>query len=307
MNDLRLFCGNSNPELASKIAEKLGVPLGKAEVGRFKDGEISVAIHESVRGADVFVVQSTHPPAENILELLIMLDALKRASADRITAVVPYFGYARQDRKARSREPISAKLMANLITTAGADRVLTMDLHAPQIQGFFDIPVDHLFSSPIFGRYFSSLPSEDLVVVSPDLGSVKMARAFAKRMGVGLVIVDKRRPHPNSSEVVNIIGDVKGKNVLLRDDMIDTGGTLVGAAQALKEAGALELYAACTHPLFSGDAMKKVQESPLKEVVVTDTIPFSEEGKVKVISVAEVFAEAIRRIHLGLSVSSLFE
>jgi len=309
MDKLRIFTGNSNRDLAERIAAKLEIPLGVAEVGRFSDGEISVKIGENVRGTDVFIIQSTHPPADNLLELLIMIDAARRASAKRITAVIPYFGYARQDRKDRPRVPITAKLVANLIVSAGANRVLTMDLHAAQIQGFFDIPVDHLFSSPTLARHFLKMEIPNLVVVSPDVGSIKMARAFAKWLGAGLALVDKRRPKPNSVEIVNVIGDVQEKNIIIRDDMIDTGGTLIQAVDALRREGALTIYAACTHPLFSGHAVERVSISELEKVIVTDTIVLPDHkrnDKIEVVSVADVFAEAIKRIHLEQSVSSLF-
>ncbi|MCK4417074.1 MAG: ribose-phosphate pyrophosphokinase, partial [Candidatus Latescibacteria bacterium] len=249
--ELKLFSGNSNRSLAEEIAQHLNVGLASADVSRFKDGEISVRINESVRGTDVFIVQSTHAPADNLLELLLMIDAARRASARRITAVIPYFGYARQDRKDQPRVPISAKLVANLITAAGTDRVLTMDLHAAQIQGFFDLPVDHLYSSPLFVDFFKGQNLSSLVIVSPDVGSIKMARAFAKSMGAGLALVDKRRPKPDAAAVETIIGEVEQKNVLIRDDMITTGGTLIEAAAALKRNGAKQIYVACTHPVLA--------------------------------------------------------
>lgn len=310
MDHLKLFSGTASRSLACKIAQTLDIALGEADVGRFNDGEISVKINENIRGKDVFIVQSTHAPAENLMELLVMLDAANRASVRRVTAVIPYFGYARQDRKDRPRVPITAKLVANLLVGAGADRVLTMDLHAPQIQGFFDIPVDHLFSSPIFSAYLGKISLDPLVVVSPDIGSIKMARASAKRLSADLAIVDKRRPRANAAEVMNIIGSVAGKNVVIRDDMIDTAGTLTEAANAVHAAGGKEIWAACTHPILSGKAVERIEASALRRILVTDTIPLSKENrsdKIEVLSVAGIFAEAIRRIHLEESVSSLFE
>jgi ribose-phosphate pyrophosphokinase len=306
---MRVFAGRANRPLAEKIAEFLGTDLGDCEIKRFSDGEKFVKFNENIRGVDVFIVQPTFPPAENLLELLIMIDAACRASASRITAVIPYYGYARQDRKDQPRVPITAKLVANLITVAGANRVLTMDLHAGQIQGFFDIPLDHLFASPVLVDYFHKLGIEDLAMVGPDIGSVRMARAFAKRLKASFAMIDKRRPRPNVSEVLNVIGDVEGKNVVIIDDLIDTGGTVVQAAEALKCNGAKAVYVGCTHAVFSGDALSRLEKSPVKEVVVTDTIPLDEGrsgGKVKVLSVAGLLAEAIRRIHMGESVSSLF-
>jgi ribose-phosphate pyrophosphokinase len=285
--------------------------LGEATVNRFSDGEIQVHIHENIRGADVFIFQSTNAPAENLLELMLMMDAVKRASARRVTAVIPYFGYARQDRKADSRVPISAKLVANLITEAGADRVLTMDLHAPQIQGFFDIPLDHLYSAPVFtGRLQQLGDSDHLVIASPDAGGMAMARSYGKRLNCPLALVDKRRPRPNVAEIVNVIGDVQGKTVIIRDDMIDTGGSLVGAAAALKAKGAEMVYGACTHALLSGEAVQRIETSTLTRLIVSDSILLSPEkysSKLEVLSVASLFGEAIRRIHEEKSVSSLFE
>jgi len=309
---IKIFAGNANKELALKICNELNLPLGAAEVDSFSDGEIAVNIDESVRGADVYVIQSTSPPLVNryLMELLILIDALKRASARRITAVIPYYGYARQDRKAKARDPISAKLVANLITTAGADRVLTMDLHAAQIQGYFDLPVDHLLGVPILADYFKTLNLEDVAVVSPDLGSVTRARKFADLIDASLAIIDKRRPKANVSEVMNIIGDVNGKNVILIDDMIDTGGTIAQAAKALKEFGAKDVYACCTHPVLSGPAVERLENSVIKELVVLDTILLPEEKKIKrmkVLSVAPIFAEAINRIYGNKSVSVLFD
>ncbi|HOQ00337.1 MAG TPA: ribose-phosphate diphosphokinase [Acetivibrio clariflavus] len=310
--DIKIFAGNSNRKLAEEIAEKIGLPLGLAKVGKFSDGESAIHIEEVVRGSDVFIIQSTCPPAnDNLVELLIMIDALKRASAGRITAVMPYFGYARQDRKAKARDPISAKLVANLITTAGADRILTMDLHAPQLQGFFDIPVDHLIGVPILANYFREKfkDASDVVVVSPDVGSVSRSRKFAERLEVPLAIIDKRRPKANVSEIMNIIGDVNNKRVILVDDLIDTGGTIINAANALVEIGAKEVYACCTHGVLSGSAIEKIDQSPMKELVTLNTIPIPEEKRIPKIvslSVAPVFAEAIERIYGDISISTLF-
>ena len=309
-SEIKIFTGNAHKELAADIAKELGVPLGDAEVGRFSDGEISVNINETVRGVDAFIIQPTCSPVNgNIMELLIMIDAFKRASAGRITAVIPYYGYARQDRKAKARDPITAKLVANLITAAGADRVLTMDLHAAQIQGYFDIPLDHLHGGPILAEHFKKKNIQDLVVVSPDLGSVGRARTFAEQLDAPLAIIDKRRPKANVSEVMNIIGDVKDKNVILIDDMIDTAGTLVNGAEALKKFGAKEVYSCCTHPVLSGPAIDRIEKSVLKEVVVLDILPLSSEKrieKIKVESVAPIFASAIRKIFANESVSKLF-
>ncbi|HHV97121.1 MAG TPA: ribose-phosphate diphosphokinase [Clostridiaceae bacterium] len=310
--DIKIFSGNSHRELAEKIAEKLGIPLGIATVGKFSDGEIQVNIGEVVRGSDVFVIQSTcNPVNDNIMELLIMIDALKRASAGRITAVIPYFGYARQDRKAKARDPISAKLVANLITVAGADRVLTMDLHVPQIQGFFDIPVDHLLGVPLLAAYikerFSNI--DELVVVSPDVGGVTRARKLAERLDVPIAIIDKRRPKANVCEILNIIGDVKGRKAIIIDDLIDTAGTIVNAASALIDAGAEEVYACGTHGVLSGPAIERIKNSLLKQLILLNTIPLTEEkriDKIVSISVADIFAEAIERIYEDISISSLF-
>ena len=319
---IKIFTGNSNPELAKAICQELGVPLGNAEVGSFADGENYASIYETVRGSDVFVVQSTcpfekdgvaHTVNDALMELLIMIDALKRASAGRITAVIPYFGYARQDRKTKPRDPISAKLVANLITRAGADRVLTMDLHANQIQGFFDIPVDNLLGNPIFTNYLHDRfngSEDDVIVVSPDVGSVARARAFAQKLGMGLAIVDKRRQKANSSEVMNIIGDVQGKKVILFDDMVDTAGSLCGAAQALVElGGAVDVIACASHGVLSGPAVERIEKSVIKELYFLDTVP-PKEGvkceKIKYLSVAHMFAEAIERIYEEVSVSKLF-
>ena len=312
--DIKIFSGNSNRALAENICRELGTQLGNAEVGAFSDGENFVSIYETVRGSDVFVVQSTCSPVnDNLIEMLIMIDAFKRASAGRITAVMPYFGYARQDRKAKPRDPISARLVANMIVAAGADRVLTMDLHASQIQGFFDIPVDNLLGNPIFTQYFHQRyegHEDETIVVSPDVGSVARARAFAQKLGMGLAIVDKRRQKANSSEVMNIIGDVRDKKVILFDDMVDTAGSICGAAQALVElGGATEVIACASHGVLSGPAIERIGKSALKEMVFLDTVPARPEvkcDKIKYISVAHMFAEAIERIYEEVSVSKLF-
>ena len=308
--DIKIFACNSNKPLAEKIAKQLGLPLSKCDVGTFSDGEITVSIGETVRGSDVFIIQSTCTPVNNnLMELLIMIDAMKRASAGRITAVIPYFGYARQDRKSKSRDPISAKLVADLITAAGADRVLTMDLHAAQIQGFFNIPLDHLEGMPILSQYIERKNLEDLVIVSPDLGSVNRARKIANRLDVPIAIIDKRRPKPNVSEIMNIIGDIKDKNLLIIDDIIDTAGTLCNAANALKERGAKSVRACATHGILSGPAVERIQASALEELILLDTIPLPEEkklDKIKVESVAPIFAQAIQRIYADQSVSTLF-
>lgn len=309
LKQLKIFSGNSNNELAKEIADFLGIELGKSSITKFSDGEININIEESVRGCDVFIIQSTcNPVNDNIMELLIMIDALRRASCRRITAVVPYYGYARQDRKSRGREPITAKLIANLITSAGARRMLSMDLHAQQIQGFFDIPVDHLAAAPLIADYYLKLGLESVCVVSPDIGGVKRARTLAELMGAPLAIIDKRRPMPNVSEVMNIIGDIKGKNVIMIDDMIDTAGTITSAASALLDRGAKEIYASCTHAVLSGSAIERIAASPLKEVVTTNTIPGSDRNlsKLKVLSVAPTFGESIMRIYQDASVSDMF-
>jgi ribose-phosphate pyrophosphokinase len=309
-NHLKLFAGRSNLPLSQKIADYIKVPLAKCEISRFSDGEIFIQINENIRGADVFIIQSTNPPAENLMELLIMIDAARRASASRITAVLPYYGYARQDRKDQPRVAISAKLVANLITKAGADRVLTMDLHASQIQGFFDIPSDHLYSNRTFNAYFSKIVNGPLVVVAPDVGSVKMVRTFAKDLNASLAIVDKRRPSPNQSEVINIVGEVEGRTAIIRDDMVDTAGTLTRAAVAIKERGAKEVLACCTHPVLSGQALESIEKSPMTKLVVADTISVESKKlpkKIEVLSVADVFGEAILRIHSEESVSILFD
>ena len=315
--NVQIFSGNSNPEFAATICKELGLPMGKATVKHFADGEASVTLEETVRGADVFLIQSTCKPVnDNLMELLVMIDACHRASAGRITAVIPYFGYARQDRKAKSRDPISAKLVANMITAAGADRVLTMDLHAAQIQGFFDIPLDHLVGNVTFVDYYmKKFPEdvynhEDFVVVSPDVGSVGRARAFAAKVHMGLAIVDKRRPKANVSEVMNIIGDVRGKTCILYDDMVDTAGSLCNAAKALVEVGgAKEVYACATHGVLSGPAYERLEESPIKEMLFLNTIPEvanTPSGKCKFLDVAPVFARAIGHIHGATSIAELF-
>jgi len=310
-NNIKIFTGNSNIPLAEEIASHLGITIGQGYASTFSNGETRVSIEETVRGCDVYIVQSLSNPVDHhIMELLIMMDAMKRASAGRITAVIPYFAYARQDRKTRPREPISAKLLANLITVAGANRVITMDLHAGQIQGFFDIPVDPLQASPILAEYIkNNLNLDNSVVVSPDVGGVARARAFASRLHLPIAIIDKRRPAPNESEVMYIVGDVKGKTCIVIDDMIDTGGTLIKGADALLEEGAIEVYACATHPVFSGNAIENIKKSHIKKVIVTNTIRLDKEqlcDKIEVLSVAKLFAEAIDRVHNNRSVSELF-
>ncbi len=309
-NELVVFTGNSNPLLAKAICRYLKIPLGEALVSKFSEGEIRFKINQDVRGRDIFIVQSTCPPVnDNLVELLIMIDALRRASARRLTAVLPFYGYARQDRKDQPRVPITAKLVANLITTSGADRLLTIDLHAGQIQGFFDIPVDHLLAAPVLIEYYKKLRLRNLVVASPDVGGIKMARAFSKKLNADLAIVDKRRLDFQNSEVMNILGEVKGKNIIIVDDQVTTAGSVTEAAHALRGAGAKEIYAGITHGVFSGPAIERIERSPLKEVVVTDTIPLSREKqnkKIKVLSIAGLLGEAIKRIHNEESVSSLF-
>ncbi|AYF53832.1 ribose-phosphate pyrophosphokinase [Clostridium botulinum C] len=310
---IKIFTGNANPKLAKDIAEALGVKVGDSNVGKFSDGEISVNTNETVRGSDVFVIQPTHNPVnDNLMELLIMIDAFKRASAGRITAVIPYYGYARQDRKAKARDPITAKLVADLITTAGADRVLTMDLHAAQIQGYFNIPVDNLRGEPILAKYFLEegfKERDDVVIVSPDLGSVTRARNFAERLDAPIAIIDKRRPKANVCEVMNVIGDIKDKTVILIDDMIDTAGTITNGANALVERGAKEVYACCSHGVLSGPAIERIENSAIKKLVTLNTINISQEvlsDKFEVLSVAPIFAEGIRRIYEDISISKLF-
>ena len=306
---LVVVSGTANPPLAAKVASYLNMDLGKISLSRFPDGEIDMKVLEDVRGADVYVLQPTCPPVnDTLMELLILIDCLRRASAERITAVIPYFGYCRQDRKAEGRVPISAKLVANLITTAGAHRGLALDLHAAQIQGFFDIPMDHLYASPVLVKYFRELGTKNLTIVSPDVGGIKMARAYAKRLDAGLAICDKRRGGPTETEVMHVIGDVEGRNVVLVDDMISTGTSITEAAHRLKKEGAKDIYIAATHAVLAGKALEKLRKAPVREVIVTDTIPI--DGKdlpnLKVLSVADLLGEAIRRIHHSESVSSLF-
>ena len=314
--EIKVFTGNSNPELAKSICNQLFKDLGKSTCSNFADGECSISVQEPVRGADVFIVQSTCKPVnDNLMELLVMIDAMRRASAGRITAVIPYFGYARQDRKAKSRDPISAKLVANLITAAGADRVLTMDLHAAQIQGFFDIPVDNLFGAPLFAKHYLKVfgkNNDDLMVVSPDVGSTARARSFSVKLGCNMAIVDKRREKANQSEVMNIIGNVEGKTCILLDDMVDTAGSLVGAAKAIVEiGGAKEVYACASHGVLSGPALERIDNSVIKELLLLDTIPYPENApvsdKIKYMSVASIFAQAIQRVYEEISISQLFE
>lgn len=308
---IKVFSGNANKKFADAICGELGISLGCCEVGKFSDGEIFVNIDETARGVDVFIIQSTSSPVnDNLMELLILVDALKRASAGRINAVIPYYGYARQDRKTKAREPITAKLVADLLTTAGVDRVVTMDLHAGQIQGYFDIPVDHLSGVPILAEYFKDIVDEDTVVVSPDLGGVTRARNFANLLDLPIAIIEKRRPKANVSEVMNVIGDIDGKNVIIIDDIIDTAGTITKAAQVLKDFGATTVYACATHPVLSGPAIERINSSAIEKFIITDTIPTAEEtngDKIEVVSVAPIFAEAIRRIHENESVSILFD
>ena len=311
-NTIELIAGNSNRPLAEAVAAELKLPLSNAEVGKFSDREINITLPQTVRGRDVFIIQSTSIPVnDNLMELLIMIDACKRASAGRITAVMPYFGYARQDRKARPRDPITAFLVGDILTSAGADRVLTMDLHAAQIQGFFDIPVDHLYGAPILARYFKNKMNEDWVVVSPDVGSVGRARNFASRVNASLAIVDKRRPKANAIEVMNVIGDVKDKSCIMVDDMIDTAGTICQGAEALVKNGAKEVYACCTHGVLSGPAMERLIASPIKQIVVLDTINLPEHvrnnPKIKVLSVAKLVAKAITTIYSDTSLSAIYE
>lgn len=308
--NFKVFTGNANPALAKKICDILGVPLSEARVTKFADGEIDAHILENVRGEDCYVIQPTCPPVnDNLMELLILLDALRRASAGRITAVIPYYGYARADRKPAPRVAITAKLVANLITEAGANRVITVDLHAAQIQGFFDIPLDHLYGRPVVLEYIKGRNFENTVVVSPDVGSVERARSFAKRLDMGLVIIDKRRPRPNEAVVYNIIGDVKGKTCFIFDDMVDTAGTLTMVAQSIKDHGAAKIIATATHGVLSRDAIERIDKSPIEEMIFTDTIPVnaSKSAKIKVVSVAPLLAEAIKRNHMGESISELFK
>jgi ribose-phosphate pyrophosphokinase len=309
--ELRVFGGSAHPALVEAIARNLGVPLGRAHLARFSDGETWFQIQDNVRGADVFVIQPTSPPVnENLMELLVMLDAFKRSSASRITAVLPYYGYARQDRKDKPRVPISAKLVADLLSAAGADRVLTMDLHASQIQGFFNFPVDHLFAAPVIIDYVARLKLSRLTIVSPDAGGVERARAYAKRLEANLAIVDKRRDSPNVAEVHHVVGEVEGRTALVVDDIVDTGGTLGKVAEALKQAGAREVLASCSHGVLSGKAMERIEQAPLSQLIITDSIPPAPEdrrsGKIVVLSIAELMAKAVRNIHEEASVTSLF-
>ncbi len=308
MENLRIFSGRSNRPFAEKVAESINLQLGEISIQTFSDGEIWVKYIENIRGSDVYIIQSTNPPAEQLMELLIMIDAAKRSSARRVTAVIPYFGYARQDRKDQPRVAITAKLVANLITTAGADRVITMDLHAPQIQGFFDIPFDHLYGSAILMKHLHDMKIGNLAVVSPDVGGIKIARAYAKRLEADLVLLDKRRPKANVTEVMNIIGDVENKNILIIDDLIDTGGTFCNAVAALKDAGANDIYGACTHPILSGKAYDRIEASKVTKILVTDTVPLKcTSDKIETISVARLFGEAILRTNQNQSISSLFD
>lgn len=305
----KVVTGRSNPDLAQKVVEHQGIHLSETKIRNFSDGEIWVKFEENVRGIDLFIIQSTFAPSDNIMELLMLLDAAKRASCRRVTAVIPYFGYARQDRKDQPRVAISAKLLANLITRAGADRVITIDLHSSQIQGFFDIPLDHLYASPVLIKALSKLKLDDVVIASPDVGGVKTARAYSRRMNSGFVVVDKRRPEHNKSEIVNIIGEVKNKNVVVVDDLIDTGSTFVNCAEAMMEKGAKSVHGVCVHPVFSGQALEKIENSKaLTKLFVTDTIPLKKPcSKIEVVSVAELLSEAIIRTHDNRSISSLFE
>jgi len=308
---MKIFAGSSNPDLAQEIAAYLQVSLGQCVLGRFSDGEIRVYLDESIRGEDVFIIQSGSPDVNfHLMELFLLIDACKRASAERITAVIPYYGYARQDWKDRPRVPISARLMADLLERAGADRILTMDLHSPQIQGFFSVPVDNLMAAPVIARHLEAINLNNITVVSPDAGGVARARAFSRRLNARLAIIDKRRPAPNVAQVLHVIGDVREQDVVIFDDIVDTAGTLVLSVEALKKEGARRIYAACTHPVLSGPAVERVRQSGLEKLIVTNTIPLSEAArscdKIQVLSVAELFGEAIRRINEGSSVSSLF-
>lgn len=308
MSNLKVFSGRNSEYLAKKIAGKHGIKLGNVSLKTFSDGELWAKYEENIRGADLFIIQSTNPPFDNLFELLVMIDAARRASARRINAVIPYFGYARQDRKDQPRVAITAKLVANLITNAGADRVITMDLHAPQVQGFFDIPVDHLYCSQVFMQSFKKMKIPNLAIATPDVGGIKMARAYAKRLHADLIVIDKRRPKPNVAEVMNIIGDVEGKNVLIVDDLIDTGGTFVNAVEALKMNGAVNVYGACTHAVFSGNAIERINNSSIKKLYVSDTLPLKEKSpKIEVKSIANLFAEAIVRTNKDQSITSLFD
>lgn len=305
---LAIFAGRSNLALSRAIAESYGTELGEVTIKSFSDGELYAKYEQSIRGEDIFIIQSTPPPGDNIIELLLLLDAAKRASVKRVTAVIPYFGYARQDRKDQPRVSIASKLIANILVEAGADRILTMDLHASQIQGFFDIPLDHLYASRIFIEHFTDNPIDNLAVVAPDVGSLKMARSYSKKLGASLAFIDKRRPKQNVAEVMNIIGEVEGKNILIVDDLIDTAGTITNAAVALKKRGALKIVTTCTHPILSGPAYQRIEDSPIDELLVTDTVPLRKPSdKIKVLSVAGIFAEAIQRIHTNETISALFD
>ena len=312
LSNIKIFAGNANPDLAKKVCDYLSVPLGNAIVGRFPDGEIDVKVDEDVRGSDIFIIQPTCPPVnENLAELLILIDCFKRASSARITAVLPYYGYARKDRKDEGRVPITAKLVANLVTEAGADRLLTIDLHAAQIQGFFDIPVDHLLAFPVLSDYYKKKGLEDFIVVSPDVGGIKIARSYSRSMDIRMAVVDKRRIGPEETEVGFVIGDVKDKNAIIIDDLIATGGSICQAARVLKEKGAKDIYVGATHPVLCGSAAEKMADAPIKEIAVTDTIPLNEQAKslgtkIKVLSVAGLLGEAIKRIHTNMSISSMF-
>ncbi|MCR4288792.1 MAG: ribose-phosphate pyrophosphokinase [Candidatus Scalindua sp.] len=312
LNNIKIFTGNSNVALVEKVCDYLSIPLGKATVGRFPDGEIDVKVDEDVRGSDIFIIQPTCSPVnDSLVELLILIDCFKRASSARITAVLPYYGYARKDRKDEGRVPITAKLVANLITKAGADRVLTMDLHAAQIQGFFDIPVDHLLAFPVISEYYREKDLSDFVVVSPDVGGIKIARQYSNHLNMRLAVVDKRRMGPEEIEVGFVIGDVEGRNAIIIDDLIATGGSICQAARVLKEKGAKDIYVGTTHPVLCGAAIEKLSAAPIKEIAVTDTIPLSEEAKslgdkIKVLSVSKLLGEAIKRIHTNMSISSMF-
>jgi len=308
MPNLKIFSCRGNLPLAEKIAKNLGIPLGKLEIKNFSDGEIWVKFLDNIRGSDVYIIQPTNPPAENIMELLIAIDAARRASANKVNLVIPYFGYARQDRKDQPRVAITAKLIANILAKSGTDRIITMDLHAPQIQGFFDIPFDHIYSSAIMVDHFRKKKIPNLVVVSPDVGGINMARAYAKRLNAEICLIDKRRPKPNEVEVMNVIGDVKGKNVLIVDDIIDTAGTFTSAIRALNENGAKDIYGACTHAILSGSAYEKIESSSLKKLVVTDSIPLKQKSnKIEVITITKIFAKAIQRTFENKSISTLFD
>lgn len=308
MSSLIIFAGRSSNYLGQKITKKLDIDLGECDFKTFSDGEIWIKYNQNIRGCDIYIVQSTFAPADNLLELLIMIDAAKRASARRINAVIPYFGYARQDRKDQPRVSVTAKLVANLITKAGADRIITMDLHAAQIQGFFDIPVDHLYGSAVLMKHFKKMDIDNLAIASPDVGGIKMARAYAKRLNAELILIDKRRPKPNEAKVMNIIGDATNKNVLIIDDIIDTGGSFVNAVEALKNGGAKDIYGSCTHAVLSGTAIDKINNSPIKKLYISDTLPLKVTSpKIEVKSVAKIFAEAIIRTNKNESISSLFD